>query len=103
MTCMIVFSETSSGPGMGALLSRLTDRAPGPGARSIPVGEDAREVGAKKEDLRRIIDPDQKDYERPGGSVSGAQRRSSDIQSNQKFSDREQRRGHCRADPDVVP
>ena len=72
-------------------------------SRSVFVRVHPGEFGAQKKDLRRVVDPHQQDDERASRAKSGSDAAAADIQADEELAYREEKRGHCRADPDVVP
>ena len=61
------------------------------------------ELGAKKENRRRIVDPGQNQNKRARGAKTGGDAARAEIKADQKFSDREKDRGKNSADPDIAP
>src|SRR4029450_8440765 len=72
-------------------------------ARAISTRVNLRELRAQKADQRRVIDPEQQDYERASRSKRTGHRSSSEINIDQIFSCAEKQRRHRRSDPDVFP
>ncbi len=64
---------------------------------------DPGEFGAHQEDLRRVVDPDEDDDERPRCAVARGDAAFADVQADQELADGEEHGGDERAEQHVVP
>src|SRR5579863_2950154 len=71
--------------------------------RSLSIGVNARELGAKKENLGGIIDPNNHGNQRSRCAVGRSHAGFAEIESQEKFSDREEKSGTDRADANIAP
>ena len=95
-----VFAETLLAPlrigyQLGAV-SRLN-------AAPVFARKDLCKLGAKKENRRRVINPDKNQNQRAGGAKPGSDAARPEIKADEEFSDGEEDRGKDRADPDITP
>src|SRR4029077_931340 len=74
-----------------------------PNAWAIPARVNLRELRSQKADQRRVIDPEQQDYERTGRSKRTGRRGPSEINPDRVFSSSKEQRRHGRSDPHVLP
>src|SRR5947207_4082808 len=72
-------------------------------AWAIPAGINLRELRSQKADQRRIINPEQQDYERAGRSKRTGRSSLSEINSDRVFSCGKKQGRHRRADPHLLP
>ena len=66
-------------------------------------GVSVRQFGAKQQDLRGVVDPDEKHGEGCGRTINGYQRGMAQIKSNGYFAEGEEKRGEGGGRPHVAP
>src|SRR5947207_7709032 len=74
-----------------------------PDAWAIPSRVNLRELRSQKADQRRVIDPEQQDYQRARRSKRARRRSPSEVNTNSVFSSGKKQRGYRRSDPHVLP
>src|SRR5687767_3299665 len=72
-------------------------------AGAVGFGEHLGELGAEEENLRGVVCPEHEDYERARGAVRGCERRSTQVEAEEEFAQRKQKRGDGRTQPYVTP
>src|SRR5689334_11931462 len=70
-------------PHVSGIASRADLR---PGA--MPLRKDFGKLSPQEKDLRRIVDPDHEDHQRPGGAIRRPYTRLSEIEADQELTDR---------------
>ena len=73
-----------------------------PDAWAISARVNLRELRSQKADQRRVINPEQQDYERTGRSKRTGRRSLSEINTDRVFSSGKEQRRHRRSDPHVL-
>src|SRR5439155_2453872 len=72
-------------------------------AWAISARVNLRELRSQKADQCRVIDPEQQDYQRAGGTKRARRRSFSEVNPDRVFSCAKKQRRHRRTDPHVLP